>query len=114
MKKNKLGKILIIIGLIIIVFSLTLRMEKTVCCSEFAGVRLGSAVDIWRSNMWDMNCVCFPENISPGVIVEPLEPVPNYYYIPIELLIVGIIIVFIGLYKNRNTKKIKENKESQF
>ena len=103
LRKSK-GLVLMIMGITITLFSLTLRLEKSVCCSHFVGVKLGSAIDVWRNNMMDYDCVCGPVSIPPGMMISLPELAPNYYYIPIEYIILGLIIFFIGLkiYKKKN------------
>lgn len=88
MNKNKLGILLMVAGSLFTIFSFTLRLPKLGCCSSFSGVRLGSAINVWVSNSQynDNACIC-----NPLALVEP-----NHYYIPVEFIIVGLIVFFIG------------------
>ncbi|MFA6307952.1 MAG: hypothetical protein WCS88_04265 [Patescibacteria group bacterium] len=89
MSKSKLGILLMIIGTLFTIFSFTLRLQKYMCCDSFAGVKIGSAIDVWINN--------YQQRYSGACnVCNDTGAIPNYYYIPIEFIFIGLIIFFIG------------------
>ncbi|OGY93706.1 MAG: hypothetical protein A2406_04030 [Candidatus Komeilibacteria bacterium RIFOXYC1_FULL_37_11] len=101
MSKSKLGILLMVIGALFTIFSLTLRLAKFGCCTSFSGVKFGSAINVWVSNSQynDSACIC-----NPLALVEP-----NHYYIPVEFIIVGLIIFFIGFRVYLKEKRVNND-----
>jgi len=90
MSKSKFGVLLMIVGTLFTIFSFTLRLQKHICCSSFTGVKIGSAIDVWINNYQQRYLgACRICNDIAGAI-------PNYYYIPVEFIVIGLIVFFIG------------------